>query len=320
MAELHFGLPLAALVLPLPWLVRRLTRPAAGSVVALRVPRTGVFVTSGVSLRGRSSALLIVLAWLCLVGALCQPHRLGDTLALPQTGRDLIMAMDISGSMEERDFVWQGRRMSRIAAVREVASDFTRRRVGDRVGLVVFAERAYVQVPLTFDLDSVSWFLRDAIVGLAGRSTSIGDAIGLSIKRLKDRPVDARVIVLLTDGSNTSGELSVADAITLATRFGVRVHTIGVGGAQQPLFGSRVNSTPIDENALVEIAERTGGQYFRAANTDDLTAVYERIDRLEPSNADAPLVKPRQPLFHLALGAALGLFSLGLALRWWSAV
>lgn len=228
------------------------------------------------------------------------------------------MAMDISGSMEERDFVWQGRRMSRIAAVREVASDFARRRVGDRVGLVVFAERAYLHVPLTFDLDSVSWFLRDAVVGLAGRSTSIGDAIGLSVKRLRDRPAASRVIVLLTDGSNTSGELSVADAIQLAQRFAVRVHTIGIGGAQRSIFGGNLGSSQVDERALVDIAEQTGGQFFRAAGTDDLAAVYERIDALEPSNAEAPLVKPREPQYHLALAAAMSLFTLGLLMRWWS--
>ncbi|MEM6987385.1 MAG: VWA domain-containing protein [Pseudomonadota bacterium] len=317
---IEFALPLAALVLPLPWLVRAAFAAVPGAVTALNVPDIAGFSRSRASLRGRSSSLLLILSWLGFVVALCQPQKLGDTLALPQTGRDLIMAMDISGSMEERDFVWQGRRMSRIAAVREVASDFTRRRVGDRVGLVVFAERAYVQVPLTFDLESVSWFLRDSVVGLAGRSTSIGDALGLSVKRLKDRPAGSRVIVLLTDGSNTSGELSVADAISLAQRFAVRVHTIGVGGTQQSLFGGGFGSTPIDERALVDIAENTGGRFFRATSTDDLSAVYERIDQLEPSNADAPLVKPREPLHHWVLAAVLGCFSLALFLRWWSAV
>ncbi len=314
---IEFALPWAALVFPAVLLLRVLMPSAAGNVVALRVPTLDDFTVT----RRAGSAWLVtlcfLLAWAALVAALCQPQRIGGALALPQTGRDLVMAMDISGSMEERDFVWQGQRMSRIAAVREVASDFAKRRVGDRVGLIVFAERAYVQVPLTFDLESVSWFLRDSVVGLAGRSTSIGDAIGLAIKRLKSRPAESRVIILLTDGSNTSGELSVDEAISLANRFDVRIHTIGVGGVQRALLGSVLNSSPIDDEALRVISDQTGGQFFRATNTDDLEAVYQRIDRLEPSNADAPLVRPREPLYYIPLALSLVFLTLGLMLRMW---
>ncbi len=312
---LEVALPWAALVLPLPWLWRAVLPASRGDGVALRVSRVEHYPGARALVRGRLAALCLGLAWFAFVLALTQPQRTGDTLALPQTGRDLVMALDISGSMEERDFVWAGRRMSRIAAVREVASDFSERRVGDRVGLILFAERAYVQVPLTFDLDSVSWFLRDAVVGLAGRSTSIGDAIGLATKRLKDRPAESRVIVLLTDGSNTSGELSVGDAIELAKRFGVRVHTIGVGSTQRQLFSSLLNSSSVDDAALQAIAEQTGGRYFRATDTSDLEAVYSRIDELEPANADAPLVRPVEALYHLPLALALALMTVALWLR-----
>lgn len=150
---IEFALPWAVLVFPALLLLRLAMPEAPGNVVALRVPALDDFRTSRRAGARWFQSLLFLLAWAALVAALCQPQRIGGALALPQTGRDLVMAMDISGSMEERDFVWQGKRMSRIAAVREVASEFATRRVGDRVGLIVFAERAYVQVPLTFDLD-----------------------------------------------------------------------------------------------------------------------------------------------------------------------
>lgn len=310
----EFALPLALLLLPLPLLVLWLSR-GKRTVGALILPNIEQLPqsseTAAPSLWRRVVALA---AWFCLVLAVAQPQVVGESESLPVTGRDLMMALDVSGSMENRDFFWQGQRLSRLDAVRAVASDFVQRRQGDRVGLILFGSKPYLQTPLTFDTKTVQYFVQDAAVGLAGKSTAIGDAIGLAVKRLRDRPADSRVLILLTDGDNTAGELLPKQAAELAKQMQVRVHTIGVGREERSFFGV-VRGSGIDEVSLREVADITGGQFFKAEDTSELVAVYQALDALEPAAAGDEVFKPRQPLFHWALALAM-LLSLLLLEPW----
>lgn len=303
----EFVLPWALALLPLPLLVLWLNRsgPVAG---ALRLPAIDALPQAQGNAAPQLWRRLVALAaWACLVVALAQPQVVGEPESLPVTGRDLMMALDISGSMENRDFFWQGQRLSRLDAVRAVASDFVMRREGDRVGLILFGTKAYLQTPLTFDRETVHYFLRDAEVGLAGKSTAIGDAIGLAVKRLRDRPAESRVLILLTDGDNTAGELLPQQAAELAQQLGVRVHTIGVGREERSIFGTVLPSSGIDEASLRQVAETTGGQFFRAQDTGELVQVYRALDALEPAAAGDEVFRPRRADYHWWLAAALAL-------------
>ncbi|MBM4265094.1 MAG: VWA domain-containing protein [Deltaproteobacteria bacterium] len=325
--------PWAFALAPLPWIVRRLA-PAAPErrAGALRIP----FFDSVASLRGahttaargRTGVLAaMTVAWLALVVAAARPTWVGEPVALPAEGRDLMLAVDISGSMAREDFTVGGQAADRLTVVKAVANDFIGRREGDRVGLVLFGTRAYLQSPLTFDRPTVRTFLDDAEIGLAGEETAIGDAIGIATKRLRDRPAESRVLVLLTDGASNAGALDPMEAAKLAAAEGIRIYTIGVGADQiavPGLFGSRIvnPSADLDERTLAGIADLTGGEYFRAKNVEGLANVYREIDELEPSIAEPLYVRPTKELFQWPLGMALAL-SLGLGFaeaRPWSAL
>ncbi len=301
----ELALPLALCLLPIPLLILWLSR-SNRTVGALQLPSIDSLPESSdstsPSLWRRFVALI---AWIFLVIALAQPQIVGEPESLPVTGRDLMMALDISGSMDNRDFVWQGQRLTRLDAVRAVASDFVLRREGDRVGLILFGSKPYLQTPLTFDRQTVHYFLNDAAVGLAGKSTAIGDAIGLAVKRLRDRPAESRVLILLTDGDNTAGELLPAQAAQLAKQMNVRVHTIGVGREERSFFGSVIRGSGIDEASLREVAQITGGKFFMAEDTGQLVDVYNELDELEPAAAGDEIFKPRQPFYHWSLAICL---------------
>ena len=312
----------ALLLLPLPLLVRRFLKPQAERreaalyvpfFSALHAPRSTD--KPRLSLPDPSTALLAVM-WLLLLLSVSRPVWLGDPVALPVTGRDLMLAVDISGSMEENDFEYNGHRLNRLQAVKAVAGEFIERRQGDRIGLILFGTRAYVQTPLTFDLKTVRHFLDESVIGLAGQSTSIGDAIGLAVKRLRERPQSSRLLVLLTDGSNTAGLISPSDASSLAAQENIRIHTIGVGAEQRAggMFGFfRNQGRPLDEKALKAIADATGGRYFRARDIDELADIYALIDELEPTDAGEDHYRPLTELFHWPL---LALCVFGSALYW----
>jgi Ca-activated chloride channel family protein len=266
--------------------------------------------------RGSSTWLWVsMVIWLLLVLAAARPQWIGEPVGLPTSGRDLMLAVDISGSMEIPDFSINGQEVTRLEVVKRAAAEFIARRTGDRVGLIVFGSQAYVQTPLTFDRETVSTMLQETEIGLAGKDTAIGDAIGLAIKRLKERPADSRVLVLLTDGANTAGEISPKQAGDLAKAHGLRIYTIGVGADHMEvdsLFGSQtVNpSRDLDEDTLRHLAQSTGGLYLRAKNTEALAKVYAELDRLEPASTDTELFRPRTELFIWPLGLALGISAL----------
>ena len=231
--------PWALLALPLPFLVYRLLPEATGlSEAGLRVPNLDIFST----LRDRGGAeqfvnwraWLAVCAWVLLVLAAARPERIGDELDVPVAGRNLMLAVDLSGSMDQRDFELAGRRVDRLTATKAVASDFIGRREGDRIGLILFGERAYLQVPLTLDRETVKVLLLEAFIGLAGEKTAIGDAITLAVRRIHEQDADQgeQVLVLLTDGANTAGEVDPVKAAELAQQVGLRIYTIGIGAEQ----------------------------------------------------------------------------------------
>jgi len=212
--------------------------------------------------------------------------------------------------MEEKDFIVNNEAVDRLTATKVVASQFIAKRVGDRLGLILFGTNAYLQTPLTFDRKTVQILLNEAALGLAGESTAIGDAIGLAIKRLKSQEASSRVLILLTDGANTAGNVTPLKAAELAAEHQLKIYTIGIGADEmiiKSFFGARkVNpSRDLDEKTLTAIAEKTGGQYFRARDTAELTKIYQLLDELEPVEKDKQYFRPRSELFFWPLGLAL---------------
>jgi Ca-activated chloride channel homolog len=204
--------------------------------------------------------------------------------------------------------------------VKVVLDDFISQRKGDRLGLILFGTQPYVQVPLTFDLATVKTLMRESGLGMAGRATAIGDAVGLSIKRLRDRPQDQRVVILLTDGANTAGEITPDKATEIAEAASVRLYTIGIGAEsmiQRGFLGSRrVNpSRDLDEALLTRMAEQTGGRYFRARSLPELELIYESINQLEPIELEGKFYRPVTELFAWPAGLAALLWLALLLLR-----
>jgi len=319
---LEWAWPWLALLWPLPWLVSRVL-PAAASAggAALRVPYAlkGLEQASGAAAVPRWRKLLAWCAWTALIAALARPQWLGEPQALPRSGRDLLLAVDASGSMSTQDMEIGGETVSRYRAVKTIAGDFIRRRIGDRVGLIVFGSQAYLLTPLTFDRETVSKHLDESAIGLPGRETAIGDAVGLAVKRLRERPQGERVLILLTDGVNDAGELDPGKSIELAAAEHVKIYSIGIGAETMRVdgfFGSRIvnPSADLDARLLTKMAEQTGGHFYRARNTAELAQIYSEIDKLEPSVAAQEQFRPIEELFHRPLAIAL-LFALLAGLR-----
>ncbi len=308
-----FAWPWMLLALPLPWLVQRYMPPRGTGAAALRVPygdRITAVARGAGGARTAAAGLLAWLAWVLLCMAAARPQELGEPVQPPQAGRDLMLALDLSGSMGEPDMALGGRAVDRLTAAKAVLADFLERRSGDRVGLLVFGRRAYALTPLTSDLATVRDQLEDSVVGLAGQETAIGDAIGLAVKRLHNQSDGQRVLILLTDGVNTAGALEPEKAAELAAEAGVRVHTIAFGGdGSMSVFGFQLpmpgGGDEIDESTLRAIAEQTGGRFFRARDTAELAGIYAEIDRLEPVERPGQAVRPRIERYAWPLAAAL---------------
>ncbi|NRB41518.1 MAG: VWA domain-containing protein [Pseudomonadales bacterium] len=299
---MNFDWPALFLLLPLPLLVYFLLPALKTSAASLYMPGLASHLLSNnnesAAQTSRLHILLMGLIWISLITAAAKPIRLGDAIELPASGRDLLLAVDISGSMEYADMIYQGRRVSRIAAVKSVLDDFLQKRQGDRVGLILYGSGAYIQAPLTFDLVTVQQLLSEAEIGFAGDGTAIGDAIGLSIKRLANNPADSRVVILLTDGQNSAGVVNPIEAAKVAKTENVKVYTVGVGHPSSRRY-------PIDEISLQKIAAITGGQYFRARNITELQKIYDVIDQLETLEQEPEKFRPQQSLFYWPLAAML---------------
>ena len=316
---IHFEWPWVFFLIPLPWLVRKLLSPAElARDAALRVPFLDDFKSltgkAVVEKTSRVKLWLATIAWLLLVIAAARPQWIGEAVEIPISGRDLMLAVDLSLSMEQEDFQLKGRIINRLEASKMVAGDFIERRTGDRIGLILFGEQAYLQTPLTFDRKTVRTLLNESALGLAGKSTAIGDAIGLAVKRLREREEEGetinKVLILLTDGANTAGVIEPLHAADLAAHEGLKIYTIGIGADEmlvRSLFGSqRINpSRDLDEDTLTKIAEKTGGKYFRARDTKELVEIYSILDELEPVEHDPQQFRPQKALFHWVSGTAL---------------
>tara|TARA_Y100000589_G_scaffold100435_1_gene94888 strand:+ start:1621 stop:2622 length:1002 start_codon:yes stop_codon:yes gene_type:complete len=313
--------PLAFLLTPAPILVRWLIKASRKKQPALTVPSLEGF--SGLSSNESFSAtlstvklIILWLAWILLIAAVARPQWVGEMVSLPTTGRDLMLAIDISGSMATEDMQVNNEYVDRLSVVKAVISQFLDARKGDRVGLVLFGTNAYVQAPLTFDLKSVKKLMIEAPVGIAGGKTAIGDAIGLTVKRLRERQNEEKVVILLTDGANNVGEIPPIKAAELASVDGIKIYTIGVGAEEMrvpSLFGSLAGRTTnpsadLDEETLSKIAEATQGRYFRAKDTNTLAQIYELIDQLEPIEQEPETYRPFQVLYYWPLGISLCLF------------
>ena len=317
---IHFVWPWAWLILPLPWLIRRFF-PAAkvSEQAALIVPFLqdfNVAQSQQARVSNKPWALWIAIAaWCFLVLASARPQWLGEPIEQGVSGRDLMLAVDLSGSMKEQDFIVNNQAVDRLTATKTVANEFIERRVGDRIGLILFGTNAYLRTPLSFDRKTVQILLNESAIGLAGESTAIGDAIGLAVKRLQDQQTDTRVLILLTDGANTAGEVTPIKAAEIAAQHQLKIYTIGIGADEMivsSFFGKRrVNpSRDLDEKTLTAIAEKTGGRYFRARNTDELKQIYQLLDQLEPVEKDKQFFRPRSELFFWPLGVTLILAAL----------
>lgn len=285
------------LLLPLPLLMARL-KAKEQTQAALRVPffQQAKMLQQNVSGSAKSSLkkISLWLIWLATVCAAANPQWVGDPVKMPSSGRDLLLAVDISGSMREPDMVYQQYRITRLMAVKKVIGDFVARRTSDRLGLILFGTNAYLQAPLTFDTNTVQQMLLESEVGMAGESTAIGDAIALGIKRLKDYPDNKRVMILLTDGQNTAGEITPEQATDLAVTAKTKIYTIAFSPYEQE----------VDGEAMRYIADTTGGDYFRARNMQELEEIHHQLDQLEPSEADAETFRPVKKLFYWPLALA----------------
>ncbi len=319
---IHFDWPWLFLALPLPILVRYLL-PTAMSVenAALRVPFIEDFKLLNQEIQHKTIKRWFIwfaaFAWILLVIAASRPQWWGEPIELPVNGRDLMMAVDLSGSMQYEDFRIQGEVVDRLTATKWVAGQFIERRVGDRLGLILFGEQAYLQVPLTFDRQTVHTLLVESAIGLAGKQTAIGDAIGLAVKRFlrKQENKESWILILLTDGANTAGKIEPLKAAELAAKEGLKIYTIGIGADEmvvRDFFGSRrVNpSADLDEKTLKQIAEKTGGRYFRARDTAELEKIYALLDELEPIQEDNLFFRPTKELYPWPLGIAFLLSSM----------
>ena len=313
---IHFEWPWVFVVLVLPLVPRYLMRPApAAKEAALRVPSLGPFTLGGdgqtITARGRRWPVWLALgAWLLLVSAAARPVWLGPPIDLPVSGRDLLLAVDLSGSMGTRDYTLDGRQVDRLTAVKSIAGRFIQRRVGDRLGLILFGLKAYVQSPLTFDRKTVDTLLQESAIGLAGNQTAIGDAIGLAVKELQRYPHGNKVLILLTDGANDAGEVDPQQAAKLAAKEGLTIYTIGIGAdamTVSTLFGTQqINpSQDLDTDTLRAIAKTTGGRYFRARDTAELNKIYGIINKLQPVDQEKQTFRPRRSLFFWPLALAL---------------
>ena len=304
-----FGFPLAFLLLPLPLLMRLLPPGAARG--GLRVPPQ-VFAGTVAGTAAPAGVILAGLCWTLLVVALAGPQIDRQSALLPASGRDIVLTIDLSGSMEKQDFSLDGQPISRLDAVKRVAARFVAARQGDRIGLVVFGERAYVAQPVTFDVAAVSRAIDEAQIGISGRATAISDGLGLAMRRLTQSDAPTRIVVLLSDGVDTSGRVGAVDAARLAASHGIRIHTIALG--PEDLETRPKSRDAVDAKTLREVAEASGGTSFRVRGMDDLHAMAATLDRLEPNPSARPPLRFWQSLWIWPAALALAL-TLVLAMR-----
>lgn len=316
----EFGYPwlFICVVLPLLWWRRQQSNTQVSQTAALVFVPLAQTAQSLQHHQPKSAkfswrVFIYALIWLCLVTAAAHPRWLGEPVSVPVKGRDMMLAVDLSASMNINDMVIEGQNLNRLDTVKRVLREFIIKRQGDRLGLILFADAAYQQTPLTFDLLTVQQMLDEAVHGLVGQRTSIGEAVGLAVKRFNTYESTNKVLILLSDGANTSGNIQPLEALELAKAAGVKIYTVGVGAEellQQSIFGPQIvnPSSDLDEKLLTELATSTGGRYFRAKDPRQLAEIYQLLDQLEPIARDPQIFRPQQSLLHWPLLMAFGLF------------
>lgn len=300
-----FEWPWAFLLLPLPvllWLKRRVTRDAS----AIDLPPSVIVALQRLDQQQNNHTrwprwLLAGIAWLALVTAITQPYKQGSGVAQPASGRALALLIDLSTSMERRDFTMDNEPVDRLSVVKHIAGQFINTRQGDRIGLVLFGSEAFIASPLSYDLQAVNAVLQSSGIGMAGRTTAIGDALGLAIKSLRDDPSPDKAIVLLSDGTNNAGSAEPEDAAALASSLGIVVHTIGLGSDASTNASQQFQSAAadLDEATLKSIAQGSGGEFFRAQTTEQLATIYQQINKLQNAEVIAPPLIIKQHLGNL---------------------
>ncbi|TRW49368.1 VWA domain-containing protein [Aliidiomarina halalkaliphila] len=308
----EFAWPWLFWLLPLPILVRFLLPRIQRTAAAIWMPQARYLAPEPTKQNSAqwSRWLLPSLIWIALVSAAAHPRWVGEPIALNPEAREIMIALDLSGSMQMDDMELNGRTVTRLEAAHAILADFIRRRSGDRIGLIVYADSAHVYVPITSDLETVATMAEEAFIGLAGQRTALGDAIALSIRYFVERDSKERVVLMLTDGMINTGQINAEQAIQLAKSHDVKIHTIGIGSDEvtvRGIFGERrLNpSADLDEIFLNEVARATGGEYFRARSTEEMERIYELIDRLEPIASDDQYLRPQRSLVHYPLILAL---------------
>lgn len=314
----------ALLLLPLPlllWLM--LPKARVHVAAALRVPffaqMASLITSKARPLSVKTSLSFMALIWVLLIFALAGPRWVGAPEPLTREGYNIFLILDVSGSMAMTDMVSHGHSVTRLSMVKRAASSFVKARYNDKLGLILFGARAYLQTPLTYDKQNILDRIDDATVGLAGNTSSIGDALGLAVKRFKETTAKGRVVILLTDGANNSGVLDPLQAAVLAKDEGIKVHTIGLAPNPNAQMNSMLQGlnvvADLDEKTLELIAEKTDGRYFRASDGASLASIYQSISALEPVTHDAATLRPQHEYYPWPLALALFLFFYWLALN-----
>ena len=301
--------PWILLTLPLPfliWLI--LPRSKKTHQSPLKVPFFETITTLQMRAHPKHTQkfLYFLMIFFLTVIAAAGPRWVGLPLPLPQEGHNIMLVLDISGSMDIQDRVQYGKPTTRLQLVKLAAENFVKHRGHSQIGLILFGTRAYLQTPLTHDHKSVLMRLNDATVGLAGKTTSLGDALGLAVKHMQHTPKKGRVVILLTDGANNSGMTQPLKAAQLAAAENIKVYTIGLSNnANLPLFGSFSGGfDDLDEETLKAIAKLTQGQYFRATDKHSLEQIYHAIDQLETVKQENMQLRPEKNNYPKPLALA----------------
>ena len=314
----ELAMPWVFIILPLPLLIWFLV-PAAPNLLpaALKVPFFNALVGTIDKKKSQrikhGQIILLFIIWFLLLLALSGPRFVGKPQPLAREGYNIMLALDLSGSMELTDMSMHGRQASRLAVVKHAAKEFVKERASDKIGLILFGSNAYLQTPLTYDHNNVLQRLDDATVGLAGKTTSIGDAIGLAVKKLKSVPKSGRIIILLTDGVSNSGVLPPVKAALLAQSENIKVYTIGLGAevstdTMDGLFFNMNATADLDEDTLKEVAKMTGGRYFRATDSKSLQNIYKIINQMVAVSQDEATIRPQHDYYPWPLSIAVFLF------------
>lgn len=309
---IHFEFLWALAALPLPLIVYFLPSKKQVQAAPLNMPTLmkGVSSAAFAPKKNNTSLAILTLIWFLLVFACTQPQWLGEAVNVPTQGREMMVAVDLSGSMQVEDMSLNGNTINRLDMLKVLLGEFIERRTGDRLGLILFGDDAYMQTPMTFDRKTVQQMLDETVLGLVGKQTAIGDAIALAAKRFDEKKNSNRVLLLLTDGQNTAGKITPEQALELAVAKNITIYSVGIGAdvmIQNSLFGSRrVNpSSELDEESLKNLADKTGGLYFRARASEDMSQIYQTLDQLEPVEQEQQQMRPLTALFYWPLGLAL---------------